>query len=142
MHFKFLLLTPAFLFAEIGYVEPWGKDAKIQAEHIKHQKYSEPPIFTQLVKGLISFHQKHLSKTTGPRSHFRPSSSQYTMEAIQAYGLLKGWLMGCDRIMRENADPWIYSTKKFDKKWYKWDPPVSKEKKQPPFRLNQIKKNN
>jgi putative component of membrane protein insertase Oxa1/YidC/SpoIIIJ protein YidD len=49
-----------------------------------------------------------ISPADGPRSHFIPSSSQYTLDAINRYGLLSGISMGCDRLMRENEDPWVY----------------------------------
>ncbi|MEX1012664.1 MAG: membrane protein insertion efficiency factor YidD, partial [Waddliaceae bacterium] len=56
----------------------------------------------------IYFHQNVISPADGPRSHYFPSSSQYTLEAIRKYGFFKGVIYGCDRLMRENDDPWIY----------------------------------
>ena len=58
----------------------------------------------------IGFHKNVISPADGPRSHFRPNSSGYTLEAIEKYGFFKGWLLGCDRLMRENNDPWVYRT--------------------------------
>lgn len=57
---------------------------------------------------MIAFHQEVISPADGPRSHFLPSSSQYTLDAMRRYGFFKGYLMGCDRLMRENEDPWVY----------------------------------
>ena len=51
-----------------------------------------------------------ISPADGPRSHFIPSSSQYTYDAISRYGFFKGFILGCDRLMRENNDPWVYRT--------------------------------
>lgn len=33
-----------------------------------------------------------------------PSCSAYSMEAIQKYGLIKGWVMTCDRLLRCGRD--------------------------------------
>lgn len=126
MRFKLLFfLLPAFLLAEIGYVEPWGNDAGI---HVEHLEQSNPPPLSLAAKAaekIILFHQNVLSVTTGPRSHFKPSSSHYTLGAIRKYGFIRGYFMGCDRLMRENSDPWVYTTKKVEGKIYKWDPPES-----------------
>ncbi|MBA2727061.1 MAG: membrane protein insertion efficiency factor YidD [Parachlamydiaceae bacterium] len=59
---------------------------------------------------LIGFHQKVISPADGPRSHFLPSSSQYTLDAMRKYGFFKGVAMGCDRLMRENNEEWVYQT--------------------------------
>lgn len=126
MRFNCLLtLLPPLLLAEIGYVEPWGKDSALCA--IDHSAHREKPLsplspLGQLAEKLILFHQTSLTHTTGPRSHFRPSSSHYALEAIRKHGFFKGYLMGCDRLMRENADPWLYRTSVVDEILYKWDP--------------------
>ncbi|MEZ5315310.1 MAG: membrane protein insertion efficiency factor YidD [Chlamydiales bacterium] len=57
---------------------------------------------------MIRFFQNYISPIDGPRSSFYPSSSQYTFEAIQKYGVFRGISMGCDRLMRENNETWIY----------------------------------
>jgi putative component of membrane protein insertase Oxa1/YidC/SpoIIIJ protein YidD len=119
-----LLLIPTLFLAEVGYIEPWGADSGIKADKSPIEKTASciSPL-ARVAKGLITFYQSHLSKTTGPRSHFKPSSSHYTLEAILTHGFLKGWLMGCDRLMRENAEPWVYPKRWIDEKWYNWDPP-------------------
>lgn len=101
---------------------PWGRDAGIcytsqegstpSGTHTGH--LSEP---------LIRFHQEIISPADGPRSHFYPSSSQYTLDAFRRYGFLTGILMGCDRLIRENEEEWVYEkiTMK-DGKVLKWDP--------------------
>lgn len=61
---------------------------------------------------LIRFYQKTLSPDHGPMKHlhphgycrFYPSCSEYTIQAIDKYGIIKGGLMGSWRIMRCN--PW------------------------------------
>lgn len=106
--FAFLFLSTFSLMARPGYHPPWGKDAELSAP--------EPAIKQKNAKGfaitcaelLISFHQNILSPVDGPRSHFRPSSSSYMLDAIHKYGFLKGYVLGCDRLLRENADDWCY----------------------------------
>jgi putative component of membrane protein insertase Oxa1/YidC/SpoIIIJ protein YidD len=76
------------------------------------------------VRGVCSLHQMVFSEADGPRSHFRPSSSQYMVAAVQKYGVTQGVLMGLDRLMRENEDPWIYPRVAMGPRhWMKWDPP-------------------
>lgn len=53
---------------------------------------------------------------------YYPSCSQYTKEAIQKYGLIKGWLFGCDRLMRCNHDLWVYSEVKVGNELKKYNP--------------------
>ncbi len=124
MLFKTALLLLPF-FAEIGYVEPWGKDAKISPRPEKtetEQKKLSP--MGRVAEKTILFHHNVLTHISGPRSHFRPTSSQYMLEAIRKYGFFKGYVMGCDRLLRENADPWVYRTKLINDKLCKWDPPT------------------
>ena len=119
-----LLLFPAFLCAEIGYVEPWGKDAKLQVNPPTSLPQHRPlSPMGKLAEQVILFHHNVLTHTTGPRSHFRPTSSQYMLEAIRTYGFCQGYIMGCDRLLRENAEVWCYRTKLVNGNLYKWDSP-------------------
>ena len=93
---------------------PWGKDADL-AQYTKNKlcqssKTCSTPLIGKLAETLIHFHQNTISPADGPRSHFIPSSSQYTLDAMRKYGFFKGFAMGCDRLMRENQDPWVYRT--------------------------------
>lgn len=101
-----LLLLCRFAFAE----DPWGADCDLTYRaHYCPPPPPQTPI-QRLGALLISFHQNVISPADGPRSHFYPSSSQYTKEAMQRYGFVPGFLLGCDRLMRENDDPWLYPT--------------------------------
>jgi len=89
--------------------DPWGKDSELA--------YPQSPSclpaqnFAQKIGArLIQFHQDVISPADGPRSHFSPSSSQYTLEAIRRYGFLRGVALGCDRLQRENKEDWVYRT--------------------------------
>ncbi|MBA3602730.1 MAG: membrane protein insertion efficiency factor YidD [Parachlamydiaceae bacterium] len=104
-------LAPSFVVAD-----PWGKDAdlccrRVIAERRPVPKQCPTPFFGSMAEILIDFHQTIISPADGPRSHFLPSSSQYTLESMRTYGFYSGFLMGCDRLMRENSDPWVYRTK-------------------------------
>ena len=53
---------------------------------------------------LIRFYQRFISPLTPPACRFTPTCSQYTLEAIQKYGALKGTWLGITRICR--CHPW------------------------------------
>ena len=89
---------------------PWGKDADLLEVKTPATPDQEISLLKRFASTLINFHQEVISPIDGPRSHFYPSSSQYTKEAIQKYGFLLGVVYGCDRLMRENDDPWVYGT--------------------------------
>lgn len=88
-----------------------------------HVRPHEESLAAQLAKSAIRFHQKVLSPVDGPRSHFYPCSSQYMKLAITKYGFFKGFCMGCDRLLRESKEPWIYRNIVINKTMIKYDPP-------------------
>jgi len=49
---------------------------------------------------LIKFYQNYISRFTPPSCRFHPTCSQYSFEAIEKYGFLKGGWMGVKRISR------------------------------------------
>jgi len=50
--------------------------------------------------GLITFYQRCVSPLFPPSCRFYPTCSQYTLEAIKKYGLIKGGYLGIKRILR------------------------------------------
>ena len=52
----------------------------------------------------ISFYQKYISIFTKPSCVFYPTCSEYTKQAIEKYGALKGIYLGFLRIIR--CHPW------------------------------------
>lgn len=104
-----------------GFHEPWGKDSDLVISEKKPKSDKLSPL-ARAAKGLILFHQNIISPVDGPRSNFRPTSSRYMLLAIQKYGFLKGYIMGCDRLMRENDSEWVYRNVVIDGKTYKSDP--------------------
>ncbi|MCB1075850.1 MAG: membrane protein insertion efficiency factor YidD, partial [Simkania sp.] len=83
----FFCVATATLSAEIGYQEPWGKDAELV---LRQSRIPSVPttkgIWTKLAEQVILFHQNVLSPVDGPRSHFRPTSSRYMLLAMRRHG--------------------------------------------------------
>lgn len=107
-----LLLIITFLISFQNLIaNPWGKDADLIKKHGELstcETKCQTPLLGKIAEVMIKFHQNVISPADGPRSHFIPSSSQYTLDAMRKYGFFKGFTMGCDRLMRENEDPWVY----------------------------------
>ena len=54
---------------------------------------------------IINYYQKNISlwlETKNIKCKYYPSCSEYTKQAIEKYGALKGSLLGCARIIRCN----------------------------------------
>ena len=119
--FFFLMAAP--LSAEVGYKEPWGKDSELVPRSSRIPALPEKKGFwTKMAEQVILFHQNVLSPVDGPRSHFRPTSSRYMLLAMRRHGFIKGFVMGCDRLLRENKEDWVYRTITIDGETFKWDP--------------------
>lgn len=88
------------------------KNIKFGLDYLKKEKTEREKVNLSLAqkscKAMIRFFQIYISPIDGPRSSFYPTSSQYALEAIQKYGVLTGIGMGCDRLLRENHDVWVY----------------------------------
>ena len=59
---------------------------------------------SRLLITLIKAYQYIISPIIGPSCRFTPTCSQYTVEAIQKYGIFKGCWLGAKRISR--CHPW------------------------------------
>ena len=113
----------AYFFFSSSFANPWGKDADLVHLQVSACKKKPSSPLTRWGIKAIRFHQEVISPADGPRSHFIPSSSQYTLEAMQKYGFFKGFTMGCDRLMRENNEEWVYrKTRDGAGHLMKWDP--------------------
>ena len=117
------------IFVNVISADPWGKDADLSKYvYTPVCEACEPSVCTTPILGdfgeiMIHFHQTTISPADGPRSHFIPSSSQYTLDAMRKYGFFRGFSMGCDRLMRENNEQWVYRSIFDDSgKMMKWDP--------------------
>ena len=54
----------------------------------------------KLIKKLIRGYQVAISPLLGPRCRFYPSCSQYTLEAVEIHGAMKGTFLGVQRICK------------------------------------------
>ena len=54
----------------------------------------------RIVIAIITFYQHYISVGLGSNCRFEPTCSQYTLEAVDRYGALKGLWMGARRISR------------------------------------------
>jgi len=123
MRFKWLILFPVLVHAMPGYFEPWGKDSDLKYDSPKTiEAAPKASVAVRSAEQIILFHQNVLSPVDGPRSHFRPSSSSYMLQSMQKHGFVMGFLMGCDRLMRENSDEWVYRKIESEGKIFKYDP--------------------
>lgn len=51
---------------------------------------------------MINFYQKHISSLFGAKCRFYPTCSEYTKQAIDKYGIIKGIFKGLKRILKCN----------------------------------------
>jgi putative membrane protein insertion efficiency factor len=49
---------------------------------------------------IIRVYRRYLSPVLAPSCRFVPSCSQYTYEAVERYGALRGGLLGVKRLLR------------------------------------------
>ena len=57
-----------------------------------------------LVLKIIKIYQKCLSPLLGPSCRFHPTCSEYALQAIETYGVIKGGFFAVKRILKCN--PW------------------------------------
>jgi putative membrane protein insertion efficiency factor len=54
----------------------------------------------KIALGLIRLYQNSLSRVMPPSCRFRPTCSQYTFEAIERFGIIRGVWLGVRRLVR------------------------------------------
>ena len=54
----------------------------------------------KIVIFFICFYQKNISPWLGNHCKYEPTCSEYTKQAVEKYGVLKGGLIGLKRILR------------------------------------------
>lgn len=99
-------------------MEPWGPDSELLHPQTQSSA-SKLTLSKKISDKMIRFYQNVISPIDGPRSNYEPSSSEYTRQAICKYGFIKGFVLGCDRLLRENKAEWHYpivSTERGDRK--------------------------
>jgi putative membrane protein insertion efficiency factor len=65
-----------------------------------HAHAPQPNITQKVFMGAIRVYQMTLSQVLPPSCRFYPSCSEYTLQAIAKYGVLKGGWLGVKRISR------------------------------------------
>lgn len=110
--------------AKTRFEEPWGEGSSIKNYGKAPSQKSAPmtSIAGHLFEGIISFHAEVISPVDGPRSHYRPTSSRYMLLSMRKYGILYGFIKGCDRLIRENNEKWVYRMIEIGGIEYKYDP--------------------
>jgi putative component of membrane protein insertase Oxa1/YidC/SpoIIIJ protein YidD len=122
MQKRYLIGISLFL-TSLSFADPWGKDADLVNPPSPSCQIESTSLIARWGIKAIRFHQEVISPADGPRSHYIPSSSQYTLDAMRKYGFFKGFTMGCDRLMRENNEDWVYrKTRDGAGRVMKWDP--------------------
>ncbi len=76
-------------------------DACCQKGHASERKSNA---LRQIALGPVYAYRYLISPMLGPRCRFEPSCSQYTIEAVQQLGIMRGFLLGLKRIGR--CHPW------------------------------------
>jgi len=61
---------------------------------------SEIPISARIPVGMIRTYQRLLSPVLGRNCRFSPTCSRYAIDALQTYGLVKGFVLAIRRIGR------------------------------------------
>lgn len=57
---------------------------------------------SKIVIAIIRFYQKFVSRYFGKRCIYYPTCSEYTRQAVDKYGIIKGSILGLKRILRCN----------------------------------------
>ena len=118
----YLTLFSSCIFAKIDFEEPWGKDSSLVNKRKTSQSQEMQSFSGRIFENIIRFHTNIISPVDGPRSHFRPTSSRYMLLSMRKYGVLQGFIKGCDRLLRENNEKWVYRTIVINGQEYKHDP--------------------
>ena len=61
-------------------------------------------IFRKIFILPIRFYQLFISPMLGPKCRFKPTCSHYAIEAVEEWGILKGFWLGIKRILK--CHPW------------------------------------
>lgn len=91
-HAIFLLLLIISAFPNPVYADPGTTDIKTR------QSDNDP------TRSAIGFYQRFISPADGDRCPMHPSCSRYAQQAIQREGLIVGWVLACDRLLRCGRD--------------------------------------
>lgn len=87
----------------------WGSSAAWAASDDISQDVTVSPDpasgpVSSVAEKIIVFFQHYISGIDGDRCPMYPTCSQYSLDALQKHGLLMGWVMCCDRLLRCGRD--------------------------------------
>ncbi|MBE3550072.1 MAG: membrane protein insertion efficiency factor YidD [Brockia lithotrophica] len=54
----------------------------------------------RLILGTLRAYQKYVSPLKSPSCRFYPTCSEYTVQAVEKYGVVKGLVLGAKRVAR------------------------------------------
>jgi len=95
-HFFLRVKVATAVFLVLIFFSPaFSQDKDPSSDHLPH---------------MIQFYQKYISPVDGQRCPMYPSCSQYIRNSIHKHGLLMGWVMGADRLVRCGRDEARLST--------------------------------
>jgi putative membrane protein insertion efficiency factor len=82
----------------VGAEEPWSISRRhpVTREAIRVAERPAPLPGNMLIR----FYQNYVSPLSGSTCHYSPTCSRYTAEAVARFGLIKGIIMGTDRLIR------------------------------------------
>lgn len=59
-------------------------------------------LIKKIIIGIVKLYRKYISPLKKPCCRFTPTCSQYAIEAVEKYGVLKGLYLSVKRILRCN----------------------------------------
>jgi uncharacterized protein len=75
------------------------------------------------IPAAVDLFRRHISPIDGDRCPMYPSCSQYSLDAVHEHGLIMGWVMTCDRLLRCGRDELSTSPRIVaDEGWRCYDP--------------------
>ena len=92
---------------------------------IRQDKVQIVPAKNRIISFAFSIYKNHITRIDGERCPFYPSCSEYSRIAFKKFGILEGWLMTFDRLLRCGHQIDKYLIISFDSKFYWYDPPTS-----------------
>ncbi len=94
----FKLLGIFFAVCALNAEEPWSLS---RAHPVTRETVAPDHAHKPLpLNPLIRFYQSYISPLSGSTCRYTPTCSRYTAEAVAKFGLLKGLVMGTDRLIR------------------------------------------
>ncbi len=98
-------LTAAFIIFWFASQSVFGQEVETSNQNQAAQDETNFILIT------LKYYQDIVSKADGDRCGMHPSCSAYSVEASKKHGLIIGWIMTCDRLLRDGGDEMRLSPK-------------------------------